>query len=62
MTTLIVELRTLLDQVCDARQADSMAAVMTLEDSLNMKKEHLMNLLDDAPQNAEHRTSLQSGK
>ncbi|KAI7887726.1 nucleoporin Nup186/Nup192/Nup205 [Mucor mucedo] len=62
MTTFIVELRILLDQVCDARQDDSMAAVMALEDSLNMKKERMINLLDDAPQNAEHRTLLKSGK
>lgn len=62
MTTFIVELRILLDQVCDARQDDSMAAVMALEDSLNMKKERMINLLDDAPQNTEHRTLLKSGK
>lgn len=62
MTTLIVELRTLLDQVCDAGQANSMAATMQLEDSLNMNKERMINLLDDSPQNPEHRTALQSGK
>jgi nuclear pore complex protein Nup205 len=62
MTTLIVELRTLLNQVCEGRQADSIATVMMLEDSLNLNKKRMINLLDDLPKNAEHRTSLQSGK
>lgn len=62
MATLNEELRTLLNQVCEGRQANSPAALIRLEDCLLNNKELLINLLQDKPKKAEDRTTLISGK
>ncbi|CAO3647626.1 unnamed protein product [Mucor hiemalis] len=62
MATLNEELRTLLNQVCEGRQANSPAALIQLENCLLNNKELLINLLQDKPKKAEDRTTLISGK
>lgn len=62
MTNLIEELNTLLNQVCEGKQATTTADVIKLEDSLFLNKKRMINLLDDLPKKAEHRTLIQSGK
>lgn len=62
MTNLIGELNTLLNQVCEGKQATTTADVIKLEDSLSLNKKRMINLLDDLSKKAEHRTLIQSGK
>lgn len=62
MSTPVEDLRVLLDQVCDARQATSTAAVVKLEDNLLTNKQRLIDLLQDKPKTPEHRKSLEAGK
>lgn len=59
-STKAVELRTLLNAICEARRAPSQAAVR-LENFLQDHKQTLVNLLDDLPKNAEHRSTIQNG-
>lgn len=61
MATLNEELRTLLNQVCEGRQANSPAALIKLEDCLLNNKDILINLLQDKPKKPEDRTTLISG-
>ncbi|RCI04294.1 hypothetical protein CU098_003252 [Rhizopus stolonifer] len=60
-STKAVELRTLLNAICEARRAPSQAAIR-LENFLQDHKQTLVNLLDDLPKNAEHRSTIQNGK
>lgn len=62
MTTLNEELRTLLNQVCEGRQANSQVTLVKLEDCLEVNKDILINLLQDKPKKPEDRTTLISGK
>lgn len=62
MATLIEELRLLLNQVCEGRQATTAAALVQLEDNLIGNKLLLTNLLQDLPKKSEHRTALISGR
>lgn len=62
MTSLIDELRTLLVQVCEGKQAVTTAEVVKLEDNLFFYKKRMIDLLDDLPKNTEHRALIQSGK
>lgn len=63
MTSLTVELRTLLDQICKDRNSTCSSNVaMYLKDQLDANKSNLIKLLDNSPKNNEHRTMVQSGR
>lgn len=62
MTSLTVELRTLLDQICKDRNATcSLNTAMHLKDQLDANKSHIVKLLDNPPKSTEHRNMVQSG-
>jgi hypothetical protein len=61
MTIVMEELRALFNHVCEVRNSTSPASVLQLKDHLVSKKNIFINLLDNAPKNAQHRTTLQSG-
>ena len=63
MTSLTVELRTLLDQICKDRSSTCSSNIaMHLKDQLDANKLNLIKLLDNSPKNNEHRTMIQSGR
>lgn len=62
MTLVMEELRALFNHVCEVKNKTSLASALRLKDHLVLKKKIFINLLDNVPKNAEHRTTLQSGK
>ncbi|KAI9468256.1 MAG: nucleoporin Nup186/Nup192/Nup205 [Benjaminiella poitrasii] len=62
MTALTTELRDLLNQLCEERVSISTLSAINLQDSLELKKELFIKLLDNSPKVAEHRNSIKAGK
>ncbi|KAI7905167.1 nucleoporin Nup186/Nup192/Nup205 [Cokeromyces recurvatus] len=62
MTTLTVQLRALLNQVCEQRVSTSTGSAINLQETLNDKKELVAKLLDNPPKINEHRNSIKAGK
>ncbi|KAG0171913.1 hypothetical protein DFQ28_000778 [Apophysomyces sp. BC1034] len=62
MATWSEESRALHDAICQARVSNSSTTADTLQHQLQLNKQKILNLIDDAPKNAQHRASLRGGK